>query len=191
MQIDEEARHRATQKRIHVSPFAVPLEQMGWRGATVPGEHRRRVYTVLHNDSVLVTALLLMPGQAGFRHSHESGELSVTFSGPMSPMISWNPPGMLHGGAEFPAAGQEIIEKLADMQVPKAVTDNPEIAQLLGQMAQMQETIRLLHSELQQLRAPQPGPRLLIDLLFPPFRTTVDDPAYPGGQRTFEGQWYD
>lgn len=191
MQFDEEARHRNTLQRVRVNPFAVPPEQMGWRGATLPGEHRRRVYTVLHNNNILVTALLLLPGQSGFRHSHESGELGITFSGSMSPLISWTPPGLLHGGAEPPTPAQDLMAKLAEMKVPDVVTDSPEITQLLEQMAQMREYTGLLHAEVDQLRAPEPGPRLLVEMLFPPFRTTVEDPRYPGGTRTFQGQWYD
>lgn len=191
MQFDEEARHRNSLARMRANPFAVPAEQMGWRGETLPGEHRRRVYTVLHNDNVLVTALLLLPGQSGFRHSHESGELGITFSGAMHPMVSWTPAGLLHPSAEAPTPAQDLLEKLAEMKVPEVVTESPEVAALVEQMAQMHEYIRLLCSEVQQLRTTEPGPRLLVEMLFPPFRTTVDDPRYPGGQRTFQGQWYD
>ena len=32
--------------------------------------------------------------------------------------------------------------------------------------------------------------RGLVDILFPPFKTTIDDPLYPE-QKTIVGQWYD
>ena len=58
-------------------PFTLPAERHGWRGLGLAGHHKRKWWTLLHNDQVLVTALLLIPGEHSVRHSHESGDLSI------------------------------------------------------------------------------------------------------------------
>jgi hypothetical protein len=50
----------------------------------------------------------------------------------------------------------------------------------------MLEEQRELKKLIDQLRAPTPGPRILVDILFPPFKTTIDDPAYQE-KRTITG----
>ena len=62
----------------------------------------------------------------------------------------------------------------------------PELKQLLDQLLEEQANLR---RSLEQVRAPA-GPRMLIDILFPPFKTTIDDPAYPE-KREIVGPWYD
>ena len=87
-----------------------------------PGAHKRKWYTLVENDKCLVTALLLIPGEVGIRHSHESGELSVHFSDEMRPEVTWNPPGMVHGGVPAPANPVEAaIEGLIDEEAIRGV----------------------------------------------------------------------
>jgi hypothetical protein len=43
---------------------------------------------------------------------------------------------------------------------------------------------------MRELSRPRPGLHVAIDVLFPPFKTTIDDPAYPE-KLTVTGQWYD
>jgi hypothetical protein len=54
-----------------------------------------------------------------------------------------------------------------------------------------------LPSELQTLQErllehlrPEPVPTLIVDILFPPFKTTIGDPRYPE-KKTVVGQWFD
>src|SRR5262249_18367982 len=79
-----------------VDPFTLPADRHGWRGLSLPGHHKRKWWTLLHNDTVLVTALLLIPGERSVRHSHETGELSIHYDAALHPVISWHPPGELH-----------------------------------------------------------------------------------------------
>src|SRR5262249_16788475 len=74
---------------------------------------KRKWWTVLHNDQVLVTALLLIPGERSVRHSHETGELSIHYDGELRPVVVWNPPGVLHPSIP-PAAGETMTDELAD-----------------------------------------------------------------------------
>ena len=85
------------EKSIRINPYALAADRQGWRGLSLDGNCKRKAYTLLHNDQVLVTALLLIPGERSIRHSHETGELSVHFSGELRPSVTWNPPGVLHG----------------------------------------------------------------------------------------------
>ena len=79
-------------------PLRRALEQQGWRGLGLEGSAaHRKSYTLLWNDQVLVCALLLIPGERSIRHSHESGELSITFSDPLHPVASYTPGGLFHG----------------------------------------------------------------------------------------------
>jgi hypothetical protein len=168
-----------------VDAYTVPPEQQGWRGLGLTNENaHRRSYTLLWNEQVLVCALLLLPGERSIRHSHESGELSITFSDALHPTASYNPAGMLHGGrVEAPSPKEAVAQ--AD-EVLKAAS-SPALADLLGAMLEEQKELRRL---IEQLRAPRPGPLMLIDILFPPFKTTIDDPSYPE-KRTITGPWYD
>src|SRR5688572_32702327 len=82
-----------------VNAYTVPADQQGWRGLGVPEVNaKRRTYTLLWNEQVLVCALLLLPGERSIRHSHESGELSITFADALHPTASYTPGGLLHGG---------------------------------------------------------------------------------------------
>jgi hypothetical protein len=174
---------------VRVNPYTVPADQHGWRGLSVPGNAKRKCYTVLHNEQVLVTALILLPGERSIRHSHESGELSIHYLGDLKPMVTWNPPGVLHSGPPpKPAIGPEVAD-LLNRGTPSDAS-SPEIAAVAGQLAQLQLQVQELQEKLLELTRPDPSPRVLIDILFPPFRTTIDDPAY-AEKKTIEGQWYD
>lgn len=173
-------------KSLRINPYTVPEDQHGWRGLSFPGNHKRKWYTILHNDKVLVTALLLIPGERGFRHSHESGELSVHYSGDLKPMVSWHPPGVWHGG---PPVTEDMAQGVAESLMP-ADSSNPEVARLIKQISQLQLQISHLQQALQDLRKPEPSPRVLVDIIFPPFKTTIDDPEQ-GVKKTVVGQWYD
>ena len=172
---------------LHINPYT-GLEH-GWRGLTVPGNHKRKWYTVLHNDKVLVTALLLMPGEVSIRHSHESGELSIHYNGEMRPGVSWNPPGVLHGGpAPVPSLGQELAEGLADRDALLR-SNNPDVVTLVHHINLLEEQLQEMRRALAERLRPEPAPRVIVDILFPPFRTTIDDPASPS--KTVTGQWFD
>lgn len=174
---------------LHINPYFAA--EQGWRGLTIQGNRKRKAYTVLHNDKVLVTALLTgIPGEYGLRHSHESGELSIHFSDSLRPMVTWNPPGLLHGGIP---REQDIAEAVAEnlmSQEGLMKSSNPEIALLVGQITQLQLQMQRLQQQLMERLTPQPAPRVIIDILFPPFKTTVDDPALPE-KKTVVGQWFD
>jgi hypothetical protein len=175
---------------LHLNPYSVPPDQHGWRGLAVPGNHKRKWYTVLHNDQVLVTALLLIPGETSIRHSHESGELSIHFSDEMRPEVTWNPPGVLHGGpVPRPSLADAVAENL-ERQNSATRSDNAEIADLVRQITDLQAQMQELQFQLQERLRPQPAPRVIVDILFPPFRTTIDDPAY-SDKKTVTGQWFD
>jgi hypothetical protein len=49
---------------------------------------------------------------------------------------------------------------------------------------------REMRSKLDAIAQAQREPRIIVDVLFPPFKTTIDDPGYPE-QVTIAGQWYD
>src|SRR6266540_37565 len=165
------------QVALHINPYTVA--EQGWRGLTVPGNRKRKAYTVLHNDKVLVTALLTgIPGEYSMRHSHESGELSIHFDGELKPMVTWNPPGLLHGGIPpQPSTGALVAENLKH-QEELLKSGNSEVVLLVEQIMQIQEQMQALQQQLAGAHGPQ-GPRVIIDILFPPFKTTVDDPAMP------------
>src|SRR5438270_13497460 len=101
---------------IFVNPFAVPDNQHGWRGLGAPGNHKRKWYTVLQNEFILVTALVVLPGERSIRRTHETGELNISYIGENRPIIRWNPPGVPHGGlpipAEPPGIGANVDEAL-------------------------------------------------------------------------------
>jgi hypothetical protein len=174
----------APQKAIRVNPYTVPAGQHGWRGLGLEGNHKRKWYTVLQNEYVLVTALVTLPGETSVRHSHESGELSIHYVDKLQPFVTWHPGGELHGGTP-----EEKRAPTADV-VPELMSDHPEVKKVLAHVSNLEHEIKRLDNTLQQLLKPNPAPRLLIDILFPPFKTTVDDPNFPP-KRTVVGQWYD
>jgi hypothetical protein len=168
---------------VRFNPYSVPPEQQGWRGLGLPEVNaKRRVYTLFWNEQVLVCGLLLLPGERSIRHSHETGELSITFSDALHPSVGYTPGGVLHGGPADrpqPAEGTEILANAM-------MAGMPELKGLLDQMLEEQDRLR---RTIEETRAPA-GPRMLIDILFPPFKTTIDDPAYPE-KREIVGPWYD
>ncbi len=180
-------------KQAHWTPaqvkaFSVPEGRHGWRGLGLPGNQKRKVYTVLHNEQVLVTALLLLPGERSVTHSHESGELSVHFDDPMTPTVSWHPPGEVHGGRA--AASSGLAKQLAEVleTVKTGPSTPPDVLALATQLGALLDVPQLAEW-VQTLVTPDPRPRVLIDILFPPFKTTIEDPRYP--KKTVVGQWYD
>jgi hypothetical protein len=166
------------------SPYAVPPDHQGWRGLGLTGvSAKRRSYTLFWNEQVLVCGLLLIPGERSIRHSHETGELSITFSDSLHPTVSYNPPGMLHGGAPPPAGSGPDAAMLAEAVKSAGM---PALDQLVERLLEEQ---RHLRQQLEELKSPA-GPRMLIDITFPPFKTTIDDPLY-AEKRTVIGPWYD
>lgn len=169
---------------IRVNPYTVPADHQGWRGLGVPEVNaKRRAYTLFWNEQVLVCGLLLLPGERSIRHSHETGELSITFSDALHPSVGYTPGGVLHGGPPESSQASKGAEVLTESLMAAGM---PELKQLLDQMLEEQEQLR---RTIQELRAPA-GPRMLIDILFPPFKTTIDDPAY-AEKREIVGPWYD
>src|SRR5262249_12539635 len=70
------------------NPSPVPPDQQGWRGLGLPEINaKRRAYPLLWNEQVLVCGLLLLPGERSIRHSHESGELSISFTEALHPSV--------------------------------------------------------------------------------------------------------
>jgi hypothetical protein len=171
---------------IFVNPFAVPDDQHGWRGLGAPGNHKRKWYTVLQNEFILVTALVVLPGEQSIRHTHETGELNISYIGENRPIIRWNPPGVPHGGLPIPPEASDprvAVERALD----RLQSGDPDLATVLSSLLDRQVTIE---QRLADALRPQRGLHVGIDVLFPPFKTTIDDPAYPE-KRTITGQWYD
>jgi hypothetical protein len=171
----------------HVDPYLLPADRQGWRGLSIPGNHKRKWYTVLHTEQVLVTALLLIPGERSIRHSHETGELSIHYSGELNPVVSWNPPGVVHPNAPSPAPS---AASALEQQVSEAVrlsSGDQAMGHLLQEL--LEEQLRL-RERLEEVVKPKLSPFMIIDILFPPFKTTIDDPAVPD-KKTVVGQWYD
>lgn len=54
----------------------------------------------------------------------------------------------------------------------------------------VQAQVDPLKYQLKNAEGPAVDPGLIIDCLFPPFRTTIEGPAYPK-VREITGQWYD
>lgn len=181
-------RPEESSRPLHVNPYEVPPGQHGWRGLTVPGDHKRKVYTVLHNEKILVTALLLMPGEHSLRHSHESGELSIHFRGELRPTVTWNPPGALHSGPVEPVVRDNGLEAAIDALLSEVA--DPRLGELARQVKYLQRELRGFQDQVEErLKAP-PSPFVIVDVLFPPFKTTVDDPRLPE-KKTVVGQWFD
>lgn len=181
----------AAMAQMEVNPYLLPDDQHGWRGLGLAGHRRRKWYTILHNEQILVTALLLIPGERSVRHSHETGELSIHYDGEMKPVVLWNPPGVLHGGpgvqmSAEPAAPDWARRAQAQLE-SLGGPGNSELAALVGTLLEGQLQLR---EQVERLARPQPAPRIIVDVLFPPFRTTIDDPAYPE-KKVITGQWFD
>ncbi len=174
-----------------INPFTLPESQKGWRGLEVTGRPRRKVFTVLENEHVLVTALMQIPGEPGVRHMHESGELSFRYAGDMTPFITWNRPGEWHGGSAEITTNpeQEVAEALALMRSQLA-TSSPEVKALFTIAEQLQDQVSKLKDQSRSAHGPPGGPGLIIDLIFPPFKTVIEDESYPE-RREIVGQWYD
>ena len=188
---EELARWATTQ----VNPYLLPPEEQGWRGLHLPGNRKRKVFTALHNEQVLVTVMIQVPGEMGARHSHETGELSIHYEGMMRPIITWHPPGEAHGGIPYnagrsavPIIGEELAQLLENDAPGEAST--PEVAQLTRKVQALQTLVEQLVQKQIELTRPIAEPRILIDMLFPPFKTTLLDPSEPE-PRTIVGQWYD
>ena len=176
---------------LRINPYTVPADQHGWRGLGVPGHHKRKWYTVLHNEQVLVTALAILPGEVPIRHSHASGELSIRYQGDTRPIVTWNAPGLLHGNPDPPLnLGEPFADLLEEEALGGHPAADPSVAALARQIVQMQRQLLSLQQALVERLRPDPSPLLIVDVLFPPFETTIDDPAYPA-PRTVVGQWYD
>lgn len=173
-----------SQQAMRINPYTVAEGQHGWRGLSLPGNHKRKCYTVLHNDNVLVTALITLPGETSLRHSHETGELSIHYVDKYQPFVTWHPGGELHGGVQ-----EDKSPEKSDV-ISEVMPASSEIKKVLEHITNLDLDIKRLEKRLQQLLKPDAAPRLLIDIVFPPFKTTVDDPRFPP-KRTVVGQWYD
>src|SRR5579864_1398326 len=165
-------------------PFTLPGDRHGWRGLGLPGHHKRKWWTLVHNEKVLVTALLLIPGERSVRHSHETGELSIHYDAALHPVLAWHPPGELHPSID-PAAAQDDVE--AATEHARSTTSDSALADLLSRLIADQRELR---QKLDRLARGSVQPRIIVDILFPPFKTTIDDPEVPD-TRTVVGQWYD
>lgn len=169
-----------------VNPYLLPPDQHGWRGLSLAPHHRRKWYTLLENDKVLVTALLLIPGEHSIRHSHESGELSIHYDGTMQPGITWHPPGVLHSGAP-PTTPDEAARQARENELLRTSADSP----FVDLLAQLVRDNRDMRHKLDAISKSQIAPRIIVDILFPPFRTTIEDETYPEKTKVVTGQWYD
>ena len=185
----EQDKSESREQPLRINPYTLLEDQHGWRGLSLPGNHKRKVYTILQNDHVLVTGLLLMPGEVSIRHSHESGELSIHYLGELRPQVSWNPPGVLHSGAPPRPVAREELPDLVEQTIADQFS-SPEVAGLARQIAELQRQIVELQERLETALRPTPAPFVIVDILFPPFKTTIDDPNYPD-KKTVTGQWYD
>jgi hypothetical protein len=169
-----------------VNPYTLPAELQGWRGLGVPGPHKRKWYTLIQNDSVLVTALLLLPGEHTIRHSHTSGELSIRYDGELNPIATWWPPGVVHPPLES-SGPVDASDPFAALQAQLPTNASEPMASLVAGLLREQAELRAQLAALQTARV---RPRIIIDVLFPPFETTIDDP-HGADRRTIVGQWYD
>ena len=165
----------------HVDPFTLPAERHGWRGLSLSGHHKRKWWTLLHNDQVLVTALLLIPGERSVRHSHETGELSIHYDAALHPVVTWHPPGSC---TRQPCTPDDIEAAAEDA---RRATSDSAMAELLGRLIADQRELR---ERLDRLASASVQPRIIVDILFPPFMTTIDDPDVTE-RKTVVGQWYD
>jgi hypothetical protein len=167
-----------------VDPFTLSAERHGWRGLSLPGHHKRKWWTLLHNEKVLVTALLLIPGERSVRHSHETGELSIHYNAALHPIVAWHPPGELHPSIA-PAPGADDLDRAAEHA--RNTTADSAMAEILSRLIADQRELR---HKLDRLARGSVQPRIIVDILFPPFKTTIDDPDI-AEKKTVVGQWYD
>lgn len=165
----------------NVSPFTVPEEQTGWRRMSVPGNFKRKVFTMYWNEQFMVQANLSW-GEKGVRHTHASGELTISFADALHPQLHYNPPGVWHGGSAEGGRAESDLSLLE--KLPKA---DPALIDFIKQLVEQQQALR---KQVQALQRP-PGPHIDLDILFPPFQTTIDDPNYPGSPNTITGPWED
>ena len=140
---DDELAERQKQAQLapaRINPFMLSADQQGWRGVSLPGAAKRKIYTVLHNEQVLVTAMVRLPEDRALRpsHYHDSGELSIQFEGGVTPIIGWSPPGPphLHAPPRNPAAElRALLRQTAQDGDPNQETTR--FASQLGQMLQI------------------------------------------------------
>jgi hypothetical protein len=175
---------RPTSQEFIMNAFTTP--DHGWRGLGLEGNHKRKWYTVIENEFILVTALVVLPGEVSIRHTHETGELNISYIGETRPIIRWNPPGVHHGGLPVTQPVSDLDEKVRGA-LGRVGDRDPDLKELLETILQREIDIT---DQLRDLTKPNPGLRVAIDVLFPPFKTTIDDPAYPE-KKTVTGQWYD
>ena len=156
-------------------------------GLTCPEIVNVSGYTLLDNEQCLVTALLIPPGEVGVRHSHESGELNLNWIDGL-PMVRWNPPGVLHGGYESEASTEDVEQRkrLADAEETIRLAGLDPVANIFRDLVGDIDGFRKM---VEELAKPSPSLHVGIDVLFPPFKTTIDDPTVP--KKTVVGQWYD
>ena len=172
-------------QEVVANPFTLPDDSHGWRGLSVPGNHKRKWYTVLHNEFCLVTAFIALPGERSIRHTHETGELNISYAGENRPLIRWNPPGVPHGGVPI-GAPSELDQKVRGA-LSRVGDRDPDLKELLESILQREIEVT---DRLAELTRRPPGLHMAIDVLFPPFKTTIDDPLYPE-KKTVIGQWFD
>ncbi len=172
---------------LEVDAFTLPEARQGWRGLGLAGNRKRKWWTLVHNDQVLVTALLLIPGERSVRHSHESGELSIHYDAAQHPVVSWHPPGEVHPAIPTTQQHTGEDELLAAAEHARRATTQAPMAELLSRLIADQQELR---QKLDRLARASVQPRIIVDVLFPPFKTTIDDPGY-ADKKTVTGQWYD
>jgi hypothetical protein len=182
---DQQPAPDALDQPLSVDPFLLPAERQGWRGLGAPGNRKRKWWTLIHNDQVLVTALLLIPGEQSVRHSHETGELSIHYDGTNHPVVLWHPPGEVHPSLPTPADYDDPLVDAA--RAARQSAEDSGMADLLGRLILEHQDMR---RRLDDLARRQMGPNIIVDVLFPPFKTTIEDPVVGRGP-TVVGQWYD
>src|SRR4051794_8081023 len=151
------------------NPYLLPASRQGWRGLSVNGNSKRKAWTLLHNDQVLVTALLLIPGERSIRHSHATGELSIHYQGELTPVVSWNPPGVLHPGIPASPPASDLAAKAS--QAAAKAGDNGGLSELLEALVQEHLQVK---ERLQEILQGRTSPFVIVDVLFPPFETTIN-----------------
>jgi hypothetical protein len=81
----------------------------------------------------------------------------------------------------------ETDELEAATEQARRATQDSAMAELLTRLLVDQREMR---RKLDALARRRPSPFIIVDVLFPPFKTTIDDPAY-AEKKTIVGQWYD
>jgi hypothetical protein len=85
------------------------------------------------------------------------------------------------------AASHDELEAAAEEARQHASTSDSAMAELLARLIADQRELR---QKLDRLASASVQPRIIVDILFPPFKTTIDDPEV-ADKRTIVGQWYD